>query len=598
MGYGGHDSIVGYGGNDWLLGGDGSDSLLGGDGNDTLNPGDNDNWDFIQPGAGIDIVDFSDMHNGFAHLEHGDLPNGIDVVIDGSTGNGTGSIDKGQSGMTTLLSVSQALQATGLGIAGTGYGDSFDITNAPNGWIGVNGGDGTDSFTIDPSINGIVRLDFAYGNQGVVVNLGTGTVTNDGYGNTETISGVGGNTRIELRSGNYDDTLIGSAFDDRFILRAGNDYADGLGGQDLVRYDRSGVTAVNVDLLAGLATGVWRGNAFQHTLMNIEDVRGSREDDDTLFGSAAANRLEGRGGDDTLNGWSGDDTLSGGEGDDLMIGGHGSDRFYVDSVGDRVAESRKWSGHDTVISSVDFRMGRKHIEDLELTGTARVGAGNGLMNRIEGNDSDNILDGGKNVDTLIGGLGDDLYVIRSPGDNIVESAGEGVDAVRAYRSYALDAHVEKLYMQNVFTQSGAPANLNGIGNGLDNTIVGTPFANTIVGREGNDVLKGQAGDDTFVFDRAIGANNVDRIIDYEVNGDDDTLKFKASVLGGGVTAGVLDAADFVAGTAALDASDRFIFDQASGQLWFDADGSGAGAQELLATFDQNATVAADDIEIF
>jgi Ca2+-binding RTX toxin-like protein len=60
---------------------------------------------------------------------------------------------------------------------------------------------------------------------------------------------------------------------------------------------------------------------------------------------------------------------------------------------------------------------------------------------------------------------------------------------------------------------------------------------------------------------------------------------------------VLAAADFAAGTAAGDASDRFVFDQASGQLWFDADGSGAAAQVLLATFEQNSNVQADDLLI-
>ena len=320
---------------------------------------------------------------------------------------------------------------------------------------------------------------------------------------------------------------------------------------------------------------------------------------DNIFGTLADERFFGEDGNDTLNGFHGDDTINGGVGADLMIGGPGSDVIHVDDAGDRVSESRKWAGHDTVISSVDFRMGRAHIEDLELTGTARLGAGNGLANRITGNDVDNLLDGGTNNDTLIGGLGDDTYLVRAPGDTVVEEFSEGIDTVRAFRSYALEAHVERLFMQTVFTKDGNPAIFNGIGNGLDNTIVGTPFANTIVGREGRDTLKGQAGADAFVFDRALGANNVDRIIDFNTNeaNEGDILKMKGSVFGG-MSAGALAAADFVAGTAALDASDRFIFDQASGQLWFDADGSGAGAQVLVATFEQNAQVTAADIEIF
>jgi Ca2+-binding RTX toxin-like protein len=77
----------------------------------------------------------------------------------------------------------------------------------------------------------------------------------------------------------------------------------------------------------------------------------------------------------------------------------------------------------------------------------------------------------------------------------------------------------------------------------------------------------------------------------------DRLYMKGTVFGG-MAAGVLAAEAFVAGTAAGDADDRFIFDQGSGQLWFDADGSGAEAQQLITTFEQNAVVTAGDIEIF
>ena len=112
------------------------------------------------------------------------------------------------------------------------------------------------------------------------------------------------------------------------------------------------------------------------------------------------------------------------------------------------------------------------------------------------------------------------------------------------------------------------------------------------------MCKGQAGDDSFVFDRVINAGNIDRIIDFEtIAGDDDTLVFKASILDGAVAKGVLSEDAFVAGNTAADATDRFIFDQSAGRLWFDADGSGAGGQLLVARFDQGAIVEADDILI-
>lgn len=221
-----------------------------------------------------------------------------------------------------------------------------------------------------------------------------------------------------------------------------------------------------------------------------------------------------------------------------------------------------------------------------------------MQNRITGNDGDNILDDGKNNDTLVGGLGNDRYLVRAPGDTIGEQAGEGIDVVLTYRSYALEANVENLFMQMVYTKGGSSAIFNGIGDELDNVIVGTPFANFMIGREGRDRLRGQAGTDHFVFDRAIAPDNMDRIVDFNTNetNDGDKLLMKGSEFGN-MAAGALAAIQFATGTSAADANDRFIFDQASGRFLFDADGSGADDQVLIATFDQNALVTASDIEI-
>ncbi|MGB3406774.1 MAG: calcium-binding protein, partial [Jannaschia sp.] len=292
---------------------------------------------------------------------------------------------------------------------------------------------------------------------------------------------------------------------------------------------------------------------------------------DRARGSTDADLLRGFAGADTLNGWSGDDTLDGGSGDDLMIGGVGSDLFYVDSSTDRVVEKGKWAGVDTVIASASFRADKAHIENLTLTGDAIIGVGNNLRNVIRGTDGNNILDGGRENDTMIGGLGNDTYLIRAPGDRAVEELNGGDDSVRAFRAYALDAHIERLYLQTVLDADGnGVAGMNGIGNALDNTIFGNPFDNILIGREGSDTLRGFAGADTFVFDRALGDDNIDRIIDFNTNTADegDLLRFKQAEFAG-VAKGMLAVDAFVAGTAALDAADRFIFDRASGQLWFD-----------------------------
>jgi Ca2+-binding RTX toxin-like protein len=315
--------------------------------------------------------------------------------------------------------------------------------------------------------------------------------------------------------------------------------------------------------------------------------------DDYLVGDAGDNLILGLAGNDTLLGMAGDDTLDGGTGADLMIGGDGSDMMMVDNIGDVVVETQGWSGYDTIRSTIDYRLAQdQHIEQLQLQGSAILGAGNDMDNRIAGNLMDNVLDGGRGIDVMLGGAGNDTFITRDLADSVIEAAGRGYDTVKTYVSHKLSDNVERLLLQKTVDD------INGIGNSGNNTIVGNNGNNEIQGRDGMDILKGQLGSDTFTFVTAASAANADRIIDFNVNvaAEGDMLKFNSKVYTG-LSVGALDAGAFVLGTAAGDADDRFVFDQASGRLWYDADGSGAIAQQLVATFEQSAVVTADDFII-
>ena len=154
--------------------------------------------------------------------------------------------------------------------------------------------------------------------------------------------------------------------------------------------------------------------------------------------------------------------------------------------------------------------------------------------------------------------------------------------------YALSAHVERLELL------GSQRH-NGMGNGLDNVIVGNSGDNSLAGREGSDTLTGGAGADTFVFDRALGPNNVDTITDFSSAAD--MMILRSSVFTG-LSGDSLNADALRGGTSvAVDADDRILYDRDTGSLYFDEDGAGGADAVLFAVLDNKTTVTADDFVI-
>lgn len=201
------------------------------------------------------------------------------------------------------------------------------------------------------------------------------------------------------------------------------------------------------------------------------------------------------------------------------------------------------------------------------------GAGNDYLNGGNGND---VLSGGLGIDTLAGGLGNDIYITNG-GDKIVEALNAGIDLVRSSASYSLAANLENL------TLLGSAA-INGNGNALDNHIIGNAGNNVLNGGLGSDTLTGGAGADAFVFTAALGAGNLDTITDFDGTVDRIRVGHQAFA---GLSAGNLPQQAFESNTTGLaaHATDRIVYDTATGQLFFDADGSGTGASVQFAVLD-------------
>ncbi|WP_314962302.1 LamG-like jellyroll fold domain-containing protein [Bradyrhizobium cosmicum] len=116
--------------------------------------------------------------------------------------------------------------------------------------------------------------------------------------------------------------------------------------------------------------------------------------------------------------------------------------------------------------------------------------GNDTLQGLAGNDT---LDGGSGKDTMTGGAGNDTYLVDNIGDVLIENTGGGTDTVLSSINFTLGANFEWLTLS-----PGAPGNIDGTGNALDNNITGNSGKNMLSGLAGSDLLDGRAGNDTLV----------------------------------------------------------------------------------------------------
>jgi Ca2+-binding RTX toxin-like protein len=222
-------------------------------------------------------------------------------------------------------------------------------------------------------------------------------------------------------------------------------------------------------------------------------------------------------GNDRVNGTSGNDFLDGKDGKDVLVGGQGND-VYVLEKGDQAIES-PGGGRDAISADFNYTLGAE-FENLTVTRVATRGTGNSGNNflgvnlpldavRLTGLGGNDTMQGWhENVDTFVGGTGNDTYVASSE-DVIVENEGEGTDTVRIPETYTLtNVALENLILTG--TQ-----HIDGTGHAGNNVITGNKANNVLDGAGGNDRLAGGAGHDSL-----IGGDGNDRL-----TGDDghDTL---------------------------------------------------------------------------
>jgi Ca2+-binding RTX toxin-like protein len=304
-----------------------------------------------------------------------------------------------------------------------------------------------------------------------------------------------------------------------------------------------------------------------------------------IIGNGFAQRITGTHGANVLNGGGGGDTL---------VGMMGDDTYLVNDPRDRIVEANG-EGLDTVYTITSYNLGEDEVEVLSTVyhvDTTPIDLiGNFASQRVIGNYGANVLNGGSGgIDTLIGLFGDDTYAVGDSRTVVIERAGQGFDVLVTSVNFLLspDAEIEVFAAQDRSSSVGIRLG----GNGYAQTIAGTEGADTIAGGGGADLLIGGGGTDRFDLEIGTTPSGSPSIADFSSGVDRLGIIGRASDLGDR-----LDAAEFVVGAAATTAAHRIVYDQATGGLFYDADGSGGGGSVLIARLTAGTTLSLGDFEM-
>jgi hypothetical protein len=129
------------------------------------------------------------------------------------------------------------------------------------------------------------------------------------------------------------------------------------------------------------------------------------------------------------------------------------------------------------------------------------------------------------------------------------------------------------------------------GSAGNDRIEGKSGNDTIWGKSGNDILFGGGGRDAFTFDTKLETDNIDVILDFNVK--DDTIRLNDTVFAK-LKSGKLAPEGFIIGPKASDTQDRIIYNNKTGSLFYDPDGSGPVRAIQFAKIDVGLKLTAAD----
>jgi len=493
----------------------GDDNLVGTAGDDTFYPGTGD--DTIDGGDGFDIVSYAEVNipidvsltgnrllifNFYTHDILFATMTNIEGVIGSSGDNGfyipanptfNGDLYfDGDAGNDLIITSWESTYSGNLTLIG---GTGNDI---------MRGGAGADSYAGGAGIDrvSLININFSLPREVMVADLRINEISNDGFGNLETISGVesivGGSYLADILHGDDNDNeIVGSA--------GGADSVFGHGGDDYLVVAEAGGTIDGgsgndtFELSGSQFIGISRLGVSYHGIYDFRDEGGRYVNADTngdgLFdreyasagvhinllsgqiledgfgGTGTLSNIEnliGTGYDDILIGDDGDNILTGSWGDDILNGNGGVDTARIRGTITDFNFTANGDGSLTVTNNVSINATLFSIERLEFFEFPFTGISTAVF----------LETGTALADTLSGDNNNDLFFGHA-GDDVLSGLG-GDD--------------------RLFGGSGADALNGGIGN---DTLLGGTGRDVIHGDDGDDDLRGDNGADFLYGDAGV-----------------------------------------------------------------------------------------------
>ncbi len=554
----GNDTFDGSGGNDYLKGEGGDDHLTGGTGDDTIDGGSGDDWVSYSYTSSSVIITLSEGTDGSAELSSEfDILRYIENA-EGSTGADT---IYGSSADNILMGLE------GDDILKGGDGDDTLMGGEGSNKLLGEGGDDTASYADLTAASG-VSIDIAGGT--VAHSSGTDTLM-------DTFATFVGSQGSDIYTGTSSaDTFFGADGDDTFIITLGTEYFDGESGTDTVSFENI-EDAVSIDYSSGTASGTTPDGTFAVT--GVEHFVGT-DYNDSFIGSDA---------DETFSGLGGEDTIDGGDGSDWVS-------YAYDT------------GYDGLV--VDLSSGNEYglmagVETDRLISIENV-IGTGGDDTLIGSDADNHLIGGDSEDWLDGGKGDDILEGGSSDNSII--GGDGCDTI-SFASTNIGLTINLGDGNGSVAHDGYTDTFSSI-----EAVIGSTGNDTITSSSGiaaecpdspNDTIQGYGGNDT--INLITGQKSLLIYSGLDEGGDtinnftsgEDSFLFKGEDFDSSAASNIAEISESYDGTnSGISSSDAcFVFDDTSGQLWYDSNGSDTGGATLIATLNGTTEISTDDISV-